>query len=110
MTIGVQAGPDQIADGQNPTLLETVVPGVAGNAALNYNQGLDQQTGAIRPQAADPSGRTVLSDTDKLTLLLIEARIQTYFLSCIAAGIVATDDPDALRLDADQTGLLTALS
>lgn len=107
---GVQAGPDQIADGNDPSILATVVKGATGNLVESFQEGIDTQTGAIRPVAVDPGGKQVLSDTDKLTLMLVEMRIQTQYLAAIAGGLVMTDEPDTLRADADVSGLLTTLS
>lgn len=107
---GVQAGPDQIADGSDPSVLATVVKGVTGNLVESFQEGLDTQTGVIRPVAVDPSGKQVWSDTDKLTAILVEMRIHTMYLAAIAGGYTMTDDPDALRADADASGLLTTLS
>lgn len=111
MTIGVQAGPDQIADGKDPSVLVSVVPAADGsNAQETFGFGIDSQTGAKRASVVDAAGRAVISDTDKLTLILLEMRLQTFYLAEIAAGRIVADDPEVLRSDFDATGLLTSLS
>lgn len=106
---GVQGGPDQIADGVDPSILGTVIKGQSGNSVQSLQE-LFSATGLVVPQQADAAGRMVLSDTDKLTAILVEMRIQTYYLSCLAAGVIANDDPDVLRADTDVSGLVNALS
>ncbi len=115
---GVQGGSGaSIVDGQNPSIATTVTPSAESpdgktSSLQTLNENLDVQTGFVRPQAADSGGRLMLSDTDKLTLMLIEARIHSYYLWSIASGVTvgAADDPDSLRADYDVTGLQNQLS
>ncbi len=108
--IGIAANGDQIVDGIDSSIKETVTPGTAGNAAQNYNQAFDQQTGRVEPQASFAGGRMVLSDTDKWTLILAEMRLQTFLLMEIAAGRLVGDELDALRADTADPALLNTLS
>ena len=103
---GIAAGPDQIADGEDPSLLAKV----DSNKRLHVNAQTVNQDGVNRSILVDSTGRTVISDSDKLTAILIEMRIQTQLLAALVAGQIANDDPDDLRRDADVTGLAQTLS
>ena len=103
---GIAAGADQIADGEDPSILATVDE----NGDLHVTSNTVTQDGVSRSIATDSMGRAISSDSDKLTAILIEMRIQTEFLRAIAAGQISIDDPDMLRLEADATGLARTLS
>lgn len=104
--LGIAAGPDQIADGKDPSRLAEVDQ--YGNLS-EISKGLGP-AGFHKVLRTDAGGKLILSDTELLKAILIEMRIQTQFLAAIAAGQIANDDPDTLRLDADASGFLQTLS
>lgn len=103
---GIAAGPDNIADGEDPSLLATVDD--QGN--LHVTPQTVDQNGSVRSIAIDAAGRIITSDSDKLTAILIELRVLNQNLAALVAGQVATDDLDVLRLDAAASGLANTLS
>ena len=113
---GVQAGPGvSIVDADDPDIGATVTapeqsPGGDTSAVATLQESLDTQTGRVRPQAADSGGRITLSDTDKLTLILAEMRLQTFYLAEIAGGRAVGDELDDLRAAFADPDLLNTLS
>lgn len=104
--LGIAAGPDQIADGDDPSLLAAV--DADGN--LRAKQFGQDAAGGQREQRLDGGGRVTLGSAEVFVALLIEMRIQTQYLAAIASGQTLTDDPETLRQDADVAGLLATLS
>ena|SRR3990167_122323 len=103
---GLVDGPDQIADGEVPTQLAAV--DTDGN--LLVKAGVDSQSRTAKAIVVDPAGRLIISDSDKLTAMLIELRTLNQLVAMMAAGRIVTDDPEDFRLDADLSGLGNALS
>ena len=70
---GIAAGPDQIADGIDPTLLAEV----NADKALRVQGGSTDPAGTIQNVRVDSDGRMVMSSADMIRELLIEMRLLT---------------------------------
>lgn len=98
-TQGVQQGPDQIADGVNPSLLASV----DASGAVEALQDAITPSGREVAVHATEGGDTVLGSDWLFGMLLVELRLMNYLL---AIGHNVTEDLDLLRADfAAQIGI-----
>lgn len=99
--LGIAAGPDQIADGTDPSVLATVDSD--GNLQ-EVSKGIDQ-AGQTRTSRLGPGGEQEIGSQAVLLAILVELRTITSLLTAIGSGQVVMDDPDQYREDADKIQL-----
>jgi len=92
--IGIAAGPEQIADGTDPTIIAEVTE----DNALKVSGGFTDSSGTVQPPRVDAEGRLVLSSADVIRELLIEMRL----LNEMFAEVHFVHDLDLRRADIDR--------
>ena len=94
--IGIAAGPDQIADGTDPTIIAEVTE----DKALKVSGGFTDSSGTVQPPRVDAEGRLVLSSAEMIRELLIEMRLLTSIMA--DAHFVNEKDLAFRRADIDR--------
>ena len=87
--IGIAEGPEQIADGTDPSQLAEV--DADGNLSV-LSKGVDEN-GTARAIAVDPSGRLTLSVSEILMAILVELKT----LNMLHASTLSDSDPQSIR-------------
>ena len=97
--LGVAAGPDVIADEDNPSQTVNVDQyGFVGTV----EQGIDP-SGTYHTQRVTAGGQAMQGDAEIMLAILTELRTLNAMIAAIGAGQSTTGNPDHFRVDVDAT-------